>query len=346
MKIPAQKCMLHPDDRPWVMANIGHVLFDTGILVHGRYTKTFEDLWASMCGKKHGISLNSCTTSIETALKGLNIPKYKDIVVPVNTYGATAMACQNAGFDIQLVDIEEDLMLDIDKINWQNLGGVIFVTIGGNSPVRLWKLSELCKEHDIPLILDNAHAHGTVDATEYGDAFCYSFYATKPLGIGEGGMIVTDNEDLNEFARLYRRCGKDLKGMEWDHIMTGSKYTMTEVQAIIGIAQARRLTDYLKNRKAIAKIYNEKFDPIYCMGGNHYKYIVRGRPKLKVKDITLPSPVYSKPLHQHTFIGSWGGTFSVAERVCPDHFCLPIYNWGMTEEEIHYVMDNVEVDKD
>ena len=344
MNIEAQRCMLHPGDEKWVMENIREILFETGQLVHGEYTKHLEHLWADFCGRKYAVAMNSCTTALEVAVRASNIPEGKLIVVPTNTYGATAMACQNAGYKIRLVDIEEDLMMDIHKIDWENVGGVVFVAIAGNVPPRIQELEEMCTEHQVPLIMDCAHAHGNFDATEYGDVWCFSFYATKPMTMGEGGMLVTDDSMVDEFARLYCRCGKKLKGMEWEHLFTGSKFTLTEVQAVIGISQMWRIMEYIGNKDSIAKIYNEKFDPIYYPGGNYYKYIIRGRPKLKVKDITLPSPVYAKPLHEHMFIQEYEGDFPVAERVCKDHFCLPIYNHSMTEDEIQYVVDNVEVE--
>ncbi len=345
MKIEAQRCMLHPDDEKWVMDKIHKVLFETGQLVHGEYTKHLENVWADFCGRKHAVAMNSCTTALEVAVRALGIPKENGvIVVPTNTYGATAMACQNAGYEIRLVDIEEDLMMDIHKIDWDNVAGVVFVAIGGNVPPRVHNLEELCEINGVPLIIDAAHAHGSLDATTYGDAWCFSFYATKLMTMGEGGMLVTDDGTVDDFARLYRRCGKSLEGMEWEHVFTGSKFTLTEVQAVIGLSQMWRIMEYMGNRDSVAKIYNEKFDPIYYPGGNYYKYIVRGKPILKVKDITLPSPVYAKPLHQHMFIDSYEGTFPVAEKVCPDHFCLNIFN-NMSIEEAEYVRNNVDVRK-
>jgi dTDP-4-amino-4,6-dideoxygalactose transaminase len=314
-------------------------LLETGDMAYGKYVKEFEHRWAQRCYRQHCVTTNSCTSALEIAIRALNVPLHKEILLPANTYGATLQAVWNSGHGAILQDIEPDLNMSM-KIDWSlNIGAVVMVYIGGNVPKRMDELNKQCIEHNVPLIIDAAHAHGVYSATSWGEVVCFSFYATKLITtFGEGGCLVTNREDIAEYARRYRHHGRVSEGMQWDHVQEGANMCMTEAQAVVGLFEMEKLDDYIWRRKAVAKVYADKFQPVF-ENGNYYKYIVIGKPSKVHESITLPSPVYPRPLHQHGF---WkdGGSFPMAEKYCPGHFCLPIYN-DMTADEAEYVLDNV-----
>jgi len=317
-----------------------------GQLTHGKYIERFESEWARFCGKKYCVTTNSCTSALEIAIRAMNIPKGKKIIVPTNTYGATVQACWNAGYQVELVDVQADLNMDIDKIPWSDdIGLVLMVFIGGNVPERIGELCTEAYDRGIPIITDSAHAHGSKGNTDYSDISCYSFFATKLITtFGEGGCLVTDDEECADFARRYRHHGRESDGMLWNHRHDGANMCMTEAQAIVGLDQLNNIHKFIATRYKVAEIYNEKFTPIF-ENGNYYKYIVPGRGVVKNRDITLSSPVYSKPIHQHSFwpvISKADPKYPVADDVCKNHFCLPIFN-DMTIEEAKFCRDNVEV---
>lgn len=341
MIIPAQRIRIHDSGET---AGRLYELMHNGQLSYGKHVRTFERKWAEVCEAKHAVATNSCTSALEIAIRALRIPKNKAIAMPANTYGATPQAAWNAGHNnIELVDILPDLCMDIDRLPWYaDLGAVVFVPIGGNVPERLKTLSDRCNEAGIPLIIDAAHAHGVPEATSYGDVQCFSFYSTKLITtFGEGGALVTNNQKVADYARRYRHHGRVSEGMDWDHVQRGANMCMTEAQAVVGIGQVEQLDKILQTRQRIAKIYNEKFTPVF-ENGNYYKYIIHGRPYVKNRDITLPSPVYPKPLHKHTFWPDTTLSLPMSEKYCPGHFCLPIYN-DMIEAEAEFVLHNVEV---
>lgn len=335
MQIPAQRIRIDSE----ALSELKE-LIETGELAYGKYVGAFEKQWAQMCGRKYAIALNSCTSSLEVALRALNLPKDKFVLLPANTYGATLQAVWNAGLKPRLQDCEPDLNMSMDNIDWKDISAVIMVYIGGNVPERMGDFVWQCKWRNIPLIIDAAHAHGS-NIRNYGDILCYSFYATKLITtFGEGGAIVTDLEHVDNFARRYRHHGRISSGMTWDHVGPGANMCMTEAQAVVGLHEIARLDKYIRVRKKVARVYAGKWEPIFN-DGNYYKYIIPFTPKaLKVHpDITLPSPVYPKPLHRHGF---WKGdkNFPNADFYCLNHTCLPIYN-DMTEDEAKHVLENV-----
>ena len=341
MRIPAQRITV---DYQAVQDKVMEVC-ESGELTHGKYIKRFEEEFARYRGKSHCVTTNSCTSALEIAIRALRIPRGSKILIPANTYGATLQACWNAGYEVELVDVKQDLNMDIDKITWtDDIGLVIPVFIGGNVPGRFRDLMIEAYDRGIPVLSDSAHAHGVRESVNYSEVSCFSFFATKLMTtFGEGGCLVTDDADIAEYARRYRHHGRESDGMHWEHVGGGANMCMTEVQAICGLDQLKKLDDYITNREMIAKVYNTKFEPVFD-NGNWYKYIVRGRPKVNSCDITLPSNVYPKPLHEHPFwpISYHKSPFPIAEEVCRGHFCLPIYN-DMTVDEAQFVVDNVEV---
>ena len=332
-------------------------LFNTGMFAYGHNVKLFEQKFAKFCGRKYGIAMGSCTQAIEVAFRAIFGDRRIKVALPANTYMASANAIINAGHTVQLVDVDDDMMMSLDGLKnvIDGVGAVMLVHIGGNIAARSMEIRQLCDARGIPLIEDAAHAHGSthpirsnIKAGMVGHVSAFSFYPTKIMTVGgEGGMLLCDEDFIKKFARAYRHHGRlnPKKGEDpqiYAHVQSGSNYCMDEIRAIIGMAQLKRLPEFIKNRCHIAYIYHSKFQSTDNSGSNYYKFITMDKIKVKSPDITLSGPVYRVPLHLHPYMFEGPGKYPKAEEVCFKHNCLPVYN-DMTAEEARFVMDNIEV---
>ena len=202
MKIPIFKLDFEDEFVNSFIKN-AELILKNGFIRQGKWGDQFEKDFASLQGCKHASATTSGSSSIEIALKALNV-KGKDVIVPTNTFFATAVAVKNAGANVVLVDFNrEDFSmcpsLLKDKIK-ANTAAVVTVHIGGIISNKIYEILKICKDANIPLIEDAAHAHGSklkgTHAGSFGVFGCFSFFPTKSMTTGEGGMITTNNQDL------------------------------------------------------------------------------------------------------------------------------------------------------
>ena len=241
--------------------------------------------------------------------------------------------------------------------------GVVLVHIGGAISPDTAAIAKLCEERGIFLFEDAAHAHGASYggrmAGTFGVAGAFSFYPTKVITSGEGGMIVTDDERIRDDAVIYRDQGK-AGFLGGDHVRLGYAWRMSELHAAVGVVQLRRLDEFIDNRRTVAAQYDAALagiDGITALAlgdesrSNYYKYIAlldHGIDRQHVKDllrkehgVAMSGEVYAAPLHfQPVFDGLQQGGLPVAEDVCARHVCLPIHS-DMTSEEATYVVDSI-----
>jgi dTDP-4-amino-4,6-dideoxygalactose transaminase len=234
------------------------------------------------------------------------------------------------------------------------------VHIGGLISRRVPAIRDLCRTKGLFLFEDAAHAHGSsLDgqfAGSFGDAASFSFYPTKIITSGEGGIIVSNDVKIRDEAFIYRDQGK-AGFLENKHTRMGYNWRLSEIHALLGIAQLQNLKAFIDRRNAIARIYDQrlrevkKLKPLAMPTGvlcNYYKYIALldsaiNRVALKKQlrenhNVSLSGEVYEDPLHlQPVFKDYAQGSFPKAERFCKGHVCLPIYS-DMTEEEADYVV--------
>jgi dTDP-4-amino-4,6-dideoxygalactose transaminase len=193
-------------------------------------------------------------------------------------------------------------------------------------------------------------------AGRFGQAAAYSFFATKVMTSGEGGMLVTDEDELAQRARGLRDYGKPDPWVSF-HTEIGANWRMPEFCAAVGFVQLRRLDEFIAWREKIAGFYTEGLRgipgvaPVLPAGrSSWYKYIVllpkglhREQVKSVMKDrgVSLSGGVYDMPLHQQpVFAGMTHEQFPMADNLCSRHICLPLY-YGMTDEEAEYVVDTL-----
>ena len=366
MKIPAAKIYFPEGDRKELLKQIDRIL-ESGQLTLGKYTKEFEERFAAYVGTKYAIAVNSGTSALEIPLRALDV-KGHSVIVPTNTFFATPASVIHAGGKVIFADVTENLCIDPESVKEnirEDTKGVIIVHIGGIIPPGIKYIQEICEDHGLFLIEDAAHAHGsTLDgkmAGCFGDAAAFSFYPTKVMTSGEGGMITTDDKKIYERALVFRDQGK--AGFYGNvHIEMGYNWRMSEVHAAIGLSQFARLEEFIRDRRSVAKIYDEELKEISGVTpikihsnikSNYYKYValldngidrVVIKKELKEKyDVGLSGEVYELPCHlQPIFKELYGfkeGDFLVAEDVCRRQICLPVFA-TMREEQAKYVVDS------
>jgi len=362
-KVPAAKIQFLPEDRAWIADRIQEVLA-TGQLTLGKYGTEFEQKFAQFCGVQHAIAVNSGTSSLEIILRTIGVEE-KDVLVPTNTFFATAAAVVHAGGRPVLVDMDPESFgvrpEDLEKKLTSNTAAVIVAHIGGIVSRRLPDLQEWAAQKRISLIEDAAHAHGSsykgVRAGAFGIAGSFSFYPTKVMTAGEGGMIVTNDARIADEARIYRDQGKASFTVN-AHVRMGYNWRMSEPHAIIGLKHLERLPAMISDRQRIAALYARELLALKGLTTvtvptegvcNYYKYLVvlnerQDRKTLKTLlreqyGVSLAGEVYEEPLHkQPVFVKYVSGPLPMAEDYCARHLCLPIFS-GMEEAEARHVVE-------
>lgn len=365
-KVPAAKIQFFPEDRVWIAQRIQEVL-STGQLTLGKYGTEFEQKFAQFCGTRHAIAVNSGTSALEIILRCLEV-EGKDVLVPTNTFFATAAAVVHAGGRPIFVDMDPESFAvrseDLDKKLTLNTAGLIVTHIGGIISRCMPELQEWVIRKGLWLTEDAAHAHGSsyngVHAGAFGIAGSFSFYPTKVMTSGEGGMIVTNDDRIAEEARIYRDQGK-ASFTQNAHIRMGYNWRMSEPHAIIGLKHLERLPAMIADRQQIASVYDRELRSFTSLTTvtvpaqgvcNYYKYLVvlkqkQDRKALKALlrekyGVSLAGEVYEEPLHkQPVFEAYASGALPVSEDYCARHLCLPVFP-GMEQADAHHVIHALE----
>ena len=269
-------------------------VFNSNRWTEGEMLQQFEEAFEKYTGlPSRGV--NNGGSGLLSILDYLDV-RGKDVLVPANTFWATSRAAQIAGANVIYLDCNrEDLCLSLDDLKRKvtsNTKAVIVVHIGGHIAFQIKEIVEFCKSRGITLIEDCAHVHGASwngkTGGHYGFAGAYSFYATKTMPLGEGGMVVSRDKTFLNWLEKYRNYGKDIIDNQVAYpVKNGFNFRMSEFTAALGIVQLERLPMVLEWKHALAEKYNKIFQnrvklPEGMVSG-YYKYIVFGYPDLKNK---------------------------------------------------------------
>jgi len=319
--VPIIRIPFSEADREFFHAGLDEIL-DSGQLTSAKYTRQFEEEFAAFSGSRFAVATSSCTTALELTLRALEIEN-ASVVVPTNTFLATAFAVIHAGNRVIFADSDPNtLCLDVADVERRLEPGtraVVLVHIGGIITADVEALQRLCEQRDLYLIEDCAHAHGSSlagkPAGTFGIAGAFSFFPTKVLTTGEGGMITTDDERLYERALILRNHGKDPQ--LGNHITElGHNFRMSELTAMLGVEQMRKAERVIAERRAIARAYDERLQDVAgvrplplpsTMRSTYYKYVAylderfeRAAVKAALKDrfgVSLTGEVYEDLCH-------------------------------------------------
>ena len=364
MRVPPAKIHIPEEDRREILAHIDECLA-SGQLTLGKHGTAFEEAFAQTASTKHAIAVSSGTSALEIIFRSI-VVEGGEVVVPTNTFFATPAAVQHAGGIVRFAECDPaTYAIDVDHartlIN-DRTRAVVVVHIGGLITPRISELQRMCADAGIPLVEDAAHAHGSTlngkPAGGFGLAAAFSFYPTKVITSGEGGMISTNDDRINEEARIYRDQGKAGFTSNF-HTRLGNNWRLSEPHAIIGRYQLKRLPEFIAARQRIAKIYDRGLGSIgvtplpmpAAVSSNYYKYIAMppvGVDRIALKkrlretfDVGLSGEVYEAPCHLQPVFGPLeAGTLPVAEELCARHICLPV-SAVMTDDDAAYVVDSL-----
>lgn len=358
-------------------------VLDSGWLTTGERTKLFEQRFAERVGVTHAIALNSATAALHLALEALGVGPGDEVIVPTWTFAASAEVVAYLGARPVLVDIDRrTLNATPDTILaavTPRTRAVIAVHIAG-LPIEISRLIELLEPHGVAVVEDAAHAFpsriagptGRYAGT-FGRAGAYSFYATKTITTGEGGMLVTDDAAIASRARIMSLHG--ISRDAWNRYTAsgswyyeieeaGYKYNMTDIAAALGIVQLDRADELLMARTELAAAYGALLGgtpldelielPADAPDGSHawHLYIVRlaldrltidrGQVIDGLRDLGIGTSVHFIPLHLHPYYRRrWGYTaqdMPVATSEYERALSLPIWP-GMSPADVERVVD-------
>ncbi|MGH2608658.1 MAG: DegT/DnrJ/EryC1/StrS family aminotransferase, partial [Tepidiformaceae bacterium] len=351
----------------------------SGWLTTGRCARRLEEGVGRLVRARHGVALNSCTAGLHLALLSLGVRRGDAVLTTPYTFAATAQAIEYLGARPLFVDIDV-ATLNLDPANVERalrrqpgVRAILPVHIGG-LPCDMKTILALAGKARVPVVEDAAHALGAaVDGRPIGslsDATCFSFYATKNLTTGEGGMVTTSRRDLADRIRLLslhgltwraRGRGSGRAGGTYDVAELGYKYNMSDLSAAIGLAQLARFDGMQRQRRLIARRYAEALAPCGAFdlprtpkGMTHawHLYILRlrsgvlsaGRDTLRrsLAERGIGTSVHFQPLHQFSYYRRRYGyrtcDFPLAERESARAVSVPIHP-GLTARDQDRVIE-------
>lgn len=366
--IPPTKPFFPKEDIKKLREDLQEIL-DSGRLTLGKYTESFESSLSKAVGTKHSVAVNSGTSALEITLRAINV-KDVEVIVPTNTFSASASSVIFAGGKPVLSDIDSDYLCmepeDVKRRITQKTRAIMVVHPGGFVCPHMSALREICEDHRLFLIEDAAQAHGSTNgeknAGAIGDVGCFSFYATKVVTAGEGGAITTDLEEISSKARIMRDQGKETFGGN-KIVMLGYNWRISEINAAVALSQLKRLKEFIEKRTRIAKVYDQLIEripeakPLKPPKGfitNYYKYVVildervnrdSLKKKLSENSVQCSGEVHWPPLHMQPayqeLLGVREGEYPKSEKVLKQMICLPM-SAAMTTQQARYVVQELE----
>lgn len=339
----------------------------SGVLTQGEKIRLFERNFANYIGVKHAVAVSNGTTALDTALKALKVSPGDEVVTPAFSFVASSNCILFQGAKPVFADINPRTFnlepSDVIQKITAKTKAIICAHLFGQPP-DMRELEEVAEERKIALVEDAAQAHGAEykgqKTGSIGTIGCFSFYATKNMTTGEGGMITTNDSELARRARLIIDHGQDEK---YNHVILGYNYRMPEVCAAIGLVQLRKLDGFNRKRRENAEILTKGVQkigglvpPYVSEGVKHvfYQYVVKvkddfpiGRDglaehleKMRVGvAVHYPTPIYKQPLYRE--LGYGKTTCPKAEDACKRVLSLPVHP-AVTKEDIAYVIDVLE----
>ncbi|MBI3925885.1 MAG: DegT/DnrJ/EryC1/StrS aminotransferase family protein [Armatimonadetes bacterium] len=352
----------------------------SGWLTTGPKTRQFEEEFAAYTGCPNAIALNSCTAALHVAMVAAGLGPGDEVITPSLTFPSATNEMIHEGIHPVLVDVEPDtLNLDVARVEERitaRTRAIVPVHFAGH-PVEQDRLQELARQHGLLILGDAAHATESRfrarHVSQWEDATAYSFYATKNLCTGEGGMLTAASRELAEKARLLSLHGMSRDAWKryteegykhWDIVVPGFKYNMPDLQACLGIHQLRKLPEFTRRREQLTLAYDDAFSDLSALlaplrrrpyvESAYHLYVVcvktenlkAGRDEIlnQIQSYNIGVGVHFRAVHLHSWYRSHFGyregmlphTEYAGDRV----ISLPLYP-AMTDEDQAYVIEVV-----
>jgi perosamine synthetase len=337
----------------------------SGILASGEWVKRFEENFRKYIGTEYAVANSNGTVALDIALKALGLSEGDEVIVPDFTFIATANAVLFQGAKPVFSDIDEETFnLDPDDVAAKitsKTKAIIGVHLFGH-PFDLGAVKEICEDHGLFLLEDCAQAHGAEykgqRAGSFGDLGCFSFYATKNMTTGEGGMVTTSNERLKRRLDLIVNHGQSQKYL---HTSLGYNYRLTNIQAAIGIAQLEKLDGFNDRRIKNAERLNSNLSvpglktPFRDAAVKHvyhqYAVLVEDGFPLSRDEfldylgqngvgsaVHYPYPVHMQPLYKS--LGYASQQCPIAMECSKKILSLPVYP-GLRDDDMNYITNTI-----
>jgi dTDP-4-amino-4,6-dideoxygalactose transaminase len=355
--IPIASPQIGEEERKAVLA-----VLDSGQLAQGPVVEKFEREFARWCGVRFAVAVNSGTAALHLLMLAHGLREGDEVITTPFTFIASANAILYTGARPVFVDIESDTFnIDpslVEKAITPRTKAILAVDLYGH-PADVGELKAIAERHGLLLLEDACQAHGaTVDGVRTGalgaDA-TFSFYPTKNITTGEGGMVATADPDIAHRVRLLRQHGADTR---YVHDIVGYNFRMTEIAAAIGVAQLAKLDRFNATRKANAAVLTRGLHgitglraPIERQGFGHvyHQYTVvvekyRDRLQQKLRDLGIgtavhyPIPVHRQPAYRD--LGYEEVSLPVAERLADQVLSLPVHT-GLSQADISRIVGSV-----
>jgi dTDP-4-amino-4,6-dideoxygalactose transaminase len=367
-----------PDTDGAELAEIAAAL-ESGWVTTGPKTRQFEAEFAAMVGAQHAIAVNSCTAAMHLALEAIGLQRNDEVITTPYTFAATAEVVRYFDARPIFVDVEPcSLNMRPDLIEaaiTERTRAILPVHIAG-LPAEMDSIRAVARRYNLPVIEDAAHAFPTQYKGRMigslSEFTCFSFYATKTITTGEGGMICTDNDEWAERCRIMALHGISKDAWKrytaegswyYEIIAPGYKYNMTDIAAAMGLAQLRKAEAMWQRRSQIARHYNAAFSecpelqvPYNRSDSQHawHLYMLRLNQELlpieraqfveELKRRNIGTSVHFIPLHIQPYYRETYGyqpeDFPIAYREYQREISLPIYS-KMSDGDVNRVIDAV-----
>ncbi|ELZ00614.1 DegT/DnrJ/EryC1/StrS family aminotransferase [Natrialba asiatica] len=344
-------------------------VLEDGMLADGPEVRAFEGEFAGFCRTQAAVATSNGTTALHAALEAFGVGEGDAVVTSPFSFVASANAIRLTGATPVFADIDlGTYTLDptaVERVlaERDDIVGLLPVHLYG-LPARMPALCDIAEEHDLFVLEDACQAHGaTVDGKRvggFGDAACFSFYPTKNMTTGEGGIVTTDREDVAESVRQYVNHGRapgETGG--YDHVALGHNYRMTSLAAAIGRVQLQRLLEFNEARREHAASYDDQFaelpleTPTVPEGYGHvyHQYTVRTEDPAErdalantLADRNVDSAVYyDPPIHRQSAyetVSTAAASLPEAERAAETVLSVPVHP-GLSERERRTVVEAV-----
>ncbi len=327
----------------------------SAMIASGPKTVEFEKQFAKYVDTNHALATTSGTTALHLGLLTLGITHGDEVIVPSFSFIASVNSILFCNAKPVFCDVDPDsFTLDVNKIKpliTKKTKAIMPVHLYGQ-PADMNPLFDLAEEHDLFIIGDAAQAHGAVYNDKmvgsFGDLECFSFYPTKNMTTGEGGMITTNNDELAERANSIRNHGREKTKWGYEHNGVGYNYRMTDIAAAIGIEQLKKLPGFIKKRQHNAAYLNTHLTGVqtpkvidHALHAYH-QYTIKTKNRdilvdhLKKHEIGF-GIYYPKPLHHYPHLQGYGhNDLQVSEQLCKEVLSLPVHP-ALSQEDLETI---------
>lgn len=351
---------MHEEIKNEILSKFKEV-YEKNWFIQGEEVERFEEEFAEFCEAKYCIGCGNGLDALFLILRGYDIKEGDEVIVPSNTYIATALAVSYVGAkpvfvepDINTYNINPEL---IEKAITNKTKAIIAVHLYGQ-PANMDEINSIAKKYNLKVIEDSAQSHGALykgkKTGSLGDASGFSFYPGKNLGaLGDAGAVVTNDKELADKIRAIANYGSDKK---YHHIYKGTNSRLDEVQAAFLRIKLRNLNKWNKDRRKTAQKYidginNPKITkPDEADYAKHVWHIFAIRTEKRDQfekylndngigtNIHYPTPMHMQEAYKDLNIAE--GSLPIAEKISKEVISLPMW-YGMKDEEVNYVIDKI-----